>query len=127
MKQSIQTSQAPAAIGPYSQAIKTNGFLFISGQLPIDPVTNTFSGDDAATQTRQSLKNIRSILKQAGLEMDAIVKTTVYLSDMGDFVEMNSVYAEFFSGEFPARVAIEVSALPKNARVEIDAIAVEYR
>lgn len=124
MKQSIQTSKAPSAIGPYSQAIQANGFLFISGQLPIDPDTNAFPGEDAAAQTKQSLINIRSILSQAGLTMDAVVKTTVYLTDFSDFADMNAVYAEFFTGTFPARVAIEVSALPKNARVEIDAIAV---
>lgn len=123
-KKVIATQNAPAAIGPYSQAIKVNGFVYVSGQLPIDPVTGAFAGEGIKDQTRQSLKNIQSILKEAGLEMSNIVKTTVLLKNMGDFADMNGVYAEFFTGDFPARAAFEVAALPKDALVEIEAIAV---
>ena len=123
MKEAIATKNAPAAIGPYSQAIKVNGFVYVSGQLPIDPATGAFAGEGIKDQTRQSLKNIQSILKEAGLEMSNIVKTTVLLKNMGDFADMNGVYAEFFTGDFPARAAFEVAALPKDALVEIEAVA----
>lgn len=123
-KKVIATQNAPAAIGPYSQAIKVNGFVYVSGQLPIDPATGAFAGEGIKDQTRQSLKNIQSILKEAGLEMSNIVKTTVLLKNMGDFADMNGVYAEFFTGDFPARAAFEVAALPKDALVEIEAVAV---
>ncbi len=122
-KKVIATQNAPAAIGPYSQAIKVNGFVYVSGQLPIDPATGAFAGEGIKDQTRQSLKNIQSILKEAGLEMSNIVKTTVLLKNMGDFADMNGVYAEFFTGDFPARAAFEVAALPKDALVEIEAVA----
>ena len=123
MKEAIHTAQAPAAIGPYSQAIRTNGFVFVSGQLPVDPVTGSFAGADVTAQTRQSLQNIQSILAEAGLGMDAVVKTTVFLQNMGDFAAMNEVYAAFFTGACPARAAVQVAALPKGALVEIEAIA----
>ena len=116
MKEAIHTAQAPAAIGPYSQAIRANGFVFVSGQLPVDPATGSFAGADVTAQTRQSLQNIQSI-------MDAVVKTTVFLQNMGDFAAMNEVYAAFFTGACPARAAVQVAALPKGALVEIEAIA----
>ena len=124
MKRSISTQQAPAAIGPYSQAIEANGMIFVSGQLPIDPATGTMVTGGIKEQTTQVFKNIRAILAEAGLNMDAIVKTTVFLADMNDFSDMNEVYAEQFSGVFPARSAFAVKALPKNAPIEIEVIAV---
>ena len=123
MKRVIHTDKAPAAIGPYSQAVEAAGLVFVSGQLPIDPATGAFPGEDVALQTRRSLENIRSILAQAGLTMENVVKTTVLLQHISDFAAMNSVYAEFFTGDCPARAAFEVAALPKGALVEIEAIA----
>ena len=123
MLEEIKTASAPAAIGPYSQAVRTGGMIFVSGQLPIDPATGIFAGEDIESQTRQSIENIRSVLAEAGLTLDHVVKTTVYLRDMNDFAAMNDVYSRFFTGICPARVAVEVSALPKGAAVEIDAIA----
>ncbi len=122
-KKAIHTNNAPAAIGPYSQAIEANGMIFVSGQLPIDPATGAFAGEDIAAQTRQSLTNIKSILAEAGAGMEDVVKTTVLLKNIADFTAMNEVYAEFFTGDCPARAAFEVAALPKNALVEIEAIA----
>ncbi len=122
MKQ-ISTNNAPAAIGPYSQAIEHAGTIYISGQLPIDPATGAFPEGGIEAQTRQSLQNIRSILEEAGSGMDKVVKTTVFLADMGDFTAMNGVYAEFFSAPYPARCAFAVKALPKGAMVEIDCVA----
>ena len=124
MKQ-ISTDKAPAAIGPYSQAIAHNGLIFVSGQLPIDPSTGTFPEGGVEAQTRQSLTNIKSILEKAGSGMDKVVKTTVLLADMGDFAAMNGVYAEFFSEPFPARCAFAVKTLPKGALVEIECVAYE--
>lgn len=122
MKRIIATPDAPAAIGPYSQAVETNGILFVSGQLPVNPVTGEIpSGIEA--QTRQSLENIMAILKQAGLGPDNVAKTCVLLQHISDFTAMNAVYAEFFPADKPARVCFEVAALPKGALVEIDAIA----
>ena len=122
-KKAIHTNNAPAAIGPYSQAIEANGMIFVSGQLPIDPATGAFAGEDIAAQTRQSLTNIKNILAEAGAGMEDVVKTTVLLKNIADFTAMNEVYAEFFTGDCPARAAFEVVALPKNALVEIEAIA----
>lgn len=122
-KQKIETSNAPAAIGPYSQAINADGFIFVSGQLPIDPATGEFPSDNAAEQTRQSLENMKAILEEAGYTMDRVVKTTVLLSDINDFAAMNEVYATYFNAPFPARAAYEVVNLPKGAKVEIEAIA----
>lgn len=120
---SISTPKAPAAIGPYSQAIQAGNFVYTSGQLPIDPSTGAFPEGGIKQQTRQSLTNIKSILEEAGLTMGNVVKTTVFLADMSDFADMNGVYAEFFGEPFPARSAVAVKTLPKNALVEIEAIA----
>ena len=122
-KQCIQTPDAPAAIGPYAQGVATNGFVFVSGQLPLDPATNLFP-DGIAEQTRQSLKNLRAILRAGGTDLDRVVKTTVFLKDMNDFAAMNAVYAEAFGTEnCPARAAVQAARLPKDALVEIEAIA----
>lgn len=125
MKKAIRTDNAPAAIGPYSQAVKAGGFLFVSGQIPIDPATGEFAGEGIAAQTRQSLMNIKNILEAAGSGMDRVVKTTVLLSDIADFAGMNEVYAEFFREPYPARAAFQAAAIPKGALVEIEAIAEE--
>ena len=122
MKQ-IRTTKAPAAIGPYSQAIEVNGFVYASGQLPIDPVTGTFPEGGVKEQTKQSLLNVKAILEEAGLGLQNVVKTTVFLADMSDFMAMNEVYSQFFSEPFPARSAIAVKALPKGAKVEIEVVA----
>lgn len=122
MKQ-ISTTAAPGAIGPYSQAIEVNGFIFASGQLPIDPSTGAFPEGGVKEQTRQSLTNAKAILEAAGSGLNKVVKTTVFLADMNDFAAMNEVYAEFFEAPFPARSAIAVKTLPKNALVEIECIA----
>ncbi|WP_302983073.1 RidA family protein [uncultured Muribaculum sp.] len=123
MKNQINTANAPGAIGPYSQAIDTGSMVFASGQLPIDPATGAMPAD-ITMQTRQSLTNAKAILESAGLSMDNVIKTTVYLSDMADFTAMNAVYETFFQSPFPARSAIAVKTLPKNALVEIEVIAV---
>ncbi len=124
MKQQINTTAAPVAIGPYSQAIEANGIVFVSGQLPIDPATGAFAEGGIKELTRQSLTNMKAILAEAGLTMSNVVKTTVFLADMADFAEMNEVYASFFEGVCPARSAVAVKTLPKEARVEIECIAV---
>ena len=124
MKEIISTEEAPAAIGPYSQGVKIGNILITSGQLPIDPATGAFpSGIEA--QTEQSLRNCQMVLKKAGLELEQVIKTTVFLNDMNDFAAMNGVYARFFPDNCPARSAVEVSRLPKDALVEIECIAVE--
>ena len=123
MKKVLATEKAPAAIGPYSQGVRGGDYVFISGQLPIDPATGEFAGEDIVSQTRQSLTNIKSILESEGLSMANVVKTTVLLKNISEFGAMNEVYASFFEGECPARAAYEVAALPKNALVEIEAIA----
>lgn len=122
MKQ-ISTQNAPAAIGPYSQAIEVNGFVYASGQLPIDPATGAFPEGGVKEQTRQSILNVKAILEEAGLALSNVVKTTVYLADMGDFAAMNEVYSQFFAQPFPARSAIAVKALPKGALVEVEVVA----
>ena len=122
MKNQINTANAPGAIGPYSQAIDTGSMVFASGQLPIDPATGAMPAD-ITMQTRQSLTKVKAILESAGLSMDNVVKTTVYLSDMADFTAMNAVYETFFQSPFPARSAIAIKTLPKNALVEIEVIA----
>lgn len=120
----VNTSNAPAAIGPYSQAIDSGcGLVFVSGQLPIDPATGAFPEGGVAQQTRQSILNAQAILKEAGLELSNVVKTTVFLADMGDFGAMNEVYGQFFTQPFPARSAVAVKTLPKGALVEIECIA----
>ncbi|MBR4291906.1 MAG: RidA family protein [Oscillospiraceae bacterium] len=124
MKTAIHTDKAPAAIGPYSQAIAAGNTIYVSGQLPIDPATGAFAGADISAQTRQSLTNIQSILAAADADMGNVVKTTVYLANMADFAAMNEVYAQFFAAPYPARAAFEVACLPKNALVEIECVAV---
>ena len=124
----ISTIEAPAAIGPYSQAIDSGaGLVFVSGQLPIDPATGSFPEGGVAEQARQSLLNAQAILRAAGLELADVVKTTVFLADMGDFAAMNAVYATFFAEPFPARSAVAVKTLPKGALVEIECIAARRR
>ena len=119
----VNTNKAPKAIGPYSQAIEANGLIITSGQLPIDPATGEFAPGGIKEQTRQSLINAKAILEEAGIGLGNVMKTTVFLSDMNDFAAMNEVYAEFFSEPFPARSAIAVKTLPKNALVEVECIA----
>lgn len=119
----ISTKTAPAAIGPYSQAIQVGNLIYTSGQIPIDPATGAFAEGGIKEQTRQSLTNVRAILEEAGLSMSNVVKTTVFLADMNDFADMNSVYAEFFTEPYPARSAVAVKTLPKGALVEIEVIA----
>lgn len=123
MKQIIHTTNAPAAIGPYAQATEVNGLLFTSGQLPLDPATGAFP-EGIQAQTRQSLTNVKAILEEAGVTMDHVLKTTVFLSDINNFGAMNEVYATFFrEGQYPSRSAVEVARLPKDALVEIEVIA----
>lgn len=119
----INTSNAPAAIGPYSQAIEVNGMVYTSGQLPINPTTGEFAGSDIKSQAEQSLKNVKAILEEAGIGMQNVVKTTVFLADMADFAAMNEVYASYFTAPFPARSAVAVKTLPKGALVEIECVA----
>ena len=126
MNNVISTTNAPAAIGPYSQAIDCGAFLITSGQVPFDPATGVIVEGGIEEQTRQSLNNVKAILEAAGLTMDNVVKTTVFLQNMGDFAAMNAVYAEFFTeGQYPARSAVEVAALPKGALVEIETICIK--
>lgn len=119
----ISTSKAPGAIGPYSQAIRTGNLIFVSGQLPVDPATGNFAEGGIKELTRQSLLNVQHILEEAGTDMAHVVKTTVFLADMADFADMNEVYAQFFEAPFPARSAVAIKTLPKNARVEIECVA----
>ncbi len=120
----VSTDKAPAAVGAYSQAIASGGFVFVSGQLGIDPAKGALAGDDVVTQTRQALANLAAILESAGSSMDAIVKATIFLADIGDFKSVNELYAAAFSGdEYPARAAFQVAALPLGGLVEIEAIA----
>lgn len=123
MKKVVYSEKAPAAIGPYSQAIKTEKTIYVSGQLPVDPATGAFPSDDIKDQTKQSLTNIKNILESEGYSMANVVKTTVLLADINDFAAMNEVYATFFEGDFPARSAFQVVAVPKGAKLEIEAIA----
>ena len=123
MKEVISTPKAPAAIGPYSQAIKVGNLVYTSGQIPIDPATGSFVEGGIKEQTRQSLLNVKAILKAAGLTMSNVVKTTVFMADMNDFADMNAVYAEFFAEPYPTRSAVAVKSLPKGALVEIEVVA----
>jgi 2-iminobutanoate/2-iminopropanoate deaminase len=123
MKQVISTSKAPAAIGPYSQAIQVGNLLYASGQIPIDPSTGSIVDGGIKEQTRQSLLNVQAILEEAGLSFANVVKTTVFLADISDFADMNGVYAEFFTEPYPARSAVAVKSLPKGALVEIEVVA----
>jgi 2-iminobutanoate/2-iminopropanoate deaminase len=124
MNEIISTENAPGAIGPYSQAVKTGNLVFCSGQIPIDPKTGEFVSSYVAEQTEQVLKNLSAVLEAAGTSLDAVVKTTVFLADMGDFNSMNEVYGRFFRDNKPARATVQAARLPKDAKVEIDCIAV---
>lgn len=124
MMKAIQTTAAPAAIGPYSQAIAEGQLLFTSGQIPIDPATGELRNDDIATASRQVLANLRAVLVAGGADLNTVVKTTVFLKDMRDFHAFNTVYAEFFKEPFPARSCVQVASLPKDSLVEIEAVAV---
>ena len=123
MKETISTENAPGAIGPYSQAVKAGNFIFCSGQIPINPQTGEFISEDVAQQTRQVLKNLSAVLEAAETSLNNVVKTTVFLADMNDFAAMNEVYAEFFSDNKPARATVQAARLPRDARVEIECIA----
>ena len=125
MKTVISTAAAPGAIGPYSQAIEANGFVFVSGQIPLDPATGALVPGGVDEQAEQSLKNLKAVLAGAGCTLKDVVKTTVFLTDMGAFAAVNAVYAKYFESECPARSAVQVGALPKGALVEIEAIAVK--
>ena len=124
MNTAVSTEKAPAAIGPYSQAVQAGNTVYVSGQLPIDPATGAFAGEDIRAQPRQSLTNICAILEAVGADMSKVVKTTVLLKNIADFAAMNEVYAEFFAAPYPARAAFQVAALPKDALVEIECVAV---
>jgi len=124
MKEIISTEKAPGAIGPYSQAVKTGNMVFCSGQIPIDPATGNFVSEDVAEQTEQVLKNLSAVLEAAGTSLNGVVKTTVFLADMNDFVAMNEVYTKYFSENKPARATVQAARLPRDARVEIECIAV---
>lgn len=123
MKEIISTENAPGAIGPYSQAVKTGNMIFCSGQIPIDPATGEFVSNDVAEQTEQVLKNLSAVLEAAGSSLNNVVKTTVFLADMSDFTAMNEVYAKYFSDNKPARATVQAARLPRDARVEIECIA----
>ncbi|MER3429488.1 MAG: reactive intermediate/imine deaminase [Blastocatellia bacterium] len=124
MKEIVSTDKAPGAIGPYSQAIKVNGIVFCSGQIPIDPATGEFAAGGVAEQTEQVLKNLSAVLEAAGTSLDKVVKTTVFLADMNDFGTMNEVYGRYFDSNKPARATVQAARLPRDARVEIECIAV---
>jgi 2-iminobutanoate/2-iminopropanoate deaminase len=124
MKEIIATNNAPSAIGPYSQAIKTGNMIFVSGQIPIDPETGNFVSDDVKEQTVQVLKNLSAVLEAAGATLNNVVKTTVFIADMNDFGVMNEIYAEYFNENKPARATVQAARLPRDAKVEIDCIAV---
>jgi 2-iminobutanoate/2-iminopropanoate deaminase len=124
VKETISTENAPGAIGPYSQAVKAGNFVFCSGQIPINPQTGEFVSEDVAEQTRQVLKNLSAVLEAAETNLNNVVKTTVFLADMNDFAAMNEIYAEFFSENKPARATVQAARLPRDARVEIECVAV---
>jgi len=124
VREAIATSEAPGAIGPYSQAIVAGGFVFVSGQIPLDPATGTLVDGDITAQTHRVLKNLDAILRAAGVSFNTVVKTTVYLSDMSEFAAMNAVYGEYFPAPAPARATVQVARLPRDVRVEIDVIAI---
>ena len=125
MKKTIKTNKAPEAIGPYSQGIEKNGMLFISGQIPLDPATGSMVGEEIGAQAAQVIKNLNAILEAAGYTLADVVKTTCYLSDMNHFLQMNEIYAQYFGESLPARATVEVSRLPKDVLVEIDAVAIK--
>ena len=124
MKETISTEKAPGAIGPYSQAVKAGGVVYCSGQIPIDPATGEFVSNDIAEQTEQVLKNLAAVLDAAGSSLNGVVKTTVFLADMSDFAAMNEVYGRFFDQNKPARATVQAARLPRDARVEIECVAV---
>ena len=124
IKRSIQTEQAPAAIGPYSQAIRIGDFLYTSGQIALDPESGIFLSGEIEEETEQTLKNISAILQAGGVNFENVIKTTVYMSDLNDFTRMNQIYEKYFSTNKPARACVQVAALPKGAKLEIDAIAI---
>lgn len=124
MKEIVSTENAPSAIGPYSQAIKTGNMVFVSGQIPIDPATGEFVSNDVTEQTEQVLKNLSAVLEAAGSSLNNVVKTTVFLADMNDFAAMNEIYGRFFSENKPARATVQAARLPRDARVEIECIAI---
>lgn len=123
VREIIKTKRAPEAIGPYSQAVRAGGFVFASGQIPIDPATGQFVAGGIAEQTEQVLRNLSAVLEAAGTGLDQVVKTTVFLADMADFAAMNEVYGRYFAEDAPARATVEAARLPRDARVEIEAIA----
>jgi 2-iminobutanoate/2-iminopropanoate deaminase len=123
VKEIISTENAPGAIGPYSQAVKTGNMVFVSGQIPIDPATGQFVSDEVAEQTEQVFKNLQAVLEASGSGLDKVVKTTVFLADMNDFAAMNEVYGKFFTSDYPARATVQAARLPRDARVEIECIA----
>ena len=123
MRQPITTAAAPQAIGPYSQGISAGGFVFVSGQLPLDPATGQMARGDIRAQTHQALRNLAAVLEAGGASLDHVVRTTIFLADMGDFAAVNEVYGTYFPERPPARATVQVAALPKGARVEIDCIA----
>ena len=125
MREIISTDKAPGAIGPYSQAIKTGGMVFCSGQIPIDPATGEFVSNDVVEQTEQVLKNLSAVLEAAGTDLGNVVKTTVFLADMSDFAAMNEVYGKYFGENKPARATVQAARLPRDAKVEIECIAVD--
>jgi 2-iminobutanoate/2-iminopropanoate deaminase len=124
MKQPVSTSAAPAAIGPYSQAVKAAGLVFLSGQIPLDPATGQMVEGDIAAQTERVMKNLAAVLEAAGSSFDDVVRTTIFLTNLGDFQAVNETYGRYFKGVPPARATVQVAALPKGAKVEIDAIAI---
>jgi 2-iminobutanoate/2-iminopropanoate deaminase len=123
----ISTGSAPAAVGPYSQAVRANGLIFVSGQLALDPASGLLAGTDTASQTRRCLENFKAVLAASGCGLNAVVKTTVFLKDMNDFTAMNTVYAEYFPRNPPARSTVEVARLPRDGGVEIEAVAIQTR
>ena len=124
MREIVETSAAPAPIGPYSQAVRGNGFIFVSGQIPLNPDTGTVTGNDIESQTRQVIRNLEAILKKAGAGLDKVVKTTVFLSNLDDFSRFNRVYEEYFGEAKPARATVQVARLPREVLLEIEAIAI---
>lgn len=124
MIETVSTESAPKALGPYSQALKVNGFIYCSGQIPIDPATNSIEAQTIEDQTRQVITNLKNVLEAAGASLSAVVKTTVFIKDMNDFAALNAVYAEMFGETKPARSCVEVARLPKDVKVEIEAVAV---
>ena len=124
MKKVINTNSAPAPIGPYSQAVSANGFLFVSGQIPSNPATGEIVSGDIKAEAKQVMENIKAILTEAGLSFSNVVKTSIFLTDMGNFAQVNEVYGTYFTDQFPARETVQVAALPKNVNVEISVIAI---